>query len=145
MKPETNAVFRAIVGYPRTVLLAAALLTAALAFPAAKLEVDSSVDGLLPRDDPGRAEFERARERFGSDELGIVAVIADDVFAPAVLAQIDRLTRDLAVLPGIKSASSLTTYRDVEADPIEPPLLVPSGKPIDAAAIRAPCSSRSRS
>ena len=58
-----------------------------------RLQIDSSIDSMLPEGDGDRAFYDRARLLFGSDETILVALIADDVFSSDNLERIERLTR----------------------------------------------------
>ena len=87
--------------FPRATLLVAAVLTIGLGLFAARFSVDSAVDQLLPEDDADGVYYEGVRRAFGSEEIAVVGIFADDVFAPATLARIDRLSAALAALPGV--------------------------------------------
>src|SRR5262245_44742964 len=100
--------------FPRATLCLAAAATIVLGAFAAQFRVDSAVDQLLPINDPDTDYYERVRKVFGSEEVAVIGIFADDVFAPATLARIDRLTRELSRLPGVQdvvSLSSLTRMR----------------------------------
>lgn len=126
--------------FPRTTLLVAAVLTLTLAVFAARFRVDSAVDRLLPEGDADAVYHDGARRAFGSEEVAVVGLFADDVFAPAVLARVDRLSRALAALPGVEEVTSLTTAQRIQLDgdglrraPLVPALPRDAG---DAAALR---------
>lgn len=102
---------------PRSVAAALILLTLAAAPFAARLQVDPAVETLLPAADPERAFYRTATARFGSEEVVVVALFAEDVFAPAVMRRIAALTRALEHLPGVREVLSPTTVRGVEATP----------------------------
>lgn len=99
--------------YPRIVLAGIAAVTLFFGWHATGLRVDSSVENLLPLDDPERTYYEGVREEFGTEEVLVVAVFADDVFAPATLASIDALSRQLLALDGVTDVLSLTTAKGV--------------------------------
>jgi len=129
--------------YPRATLLIVGVVTLLLTGFAARFAVDSAVDQLLPEHDPDRAYYEIARTVFGSEEIAVVALFADDVFAAATLARIDRLTRQLAALPGVRDVTSLTNLQRVTLgddglgrEPLMPPLPL-DGAQIDAFRARA--------
>lgn len=74
-----------------------------------RLEVDPSVDRLLTRDDEERRFYERIRHVFGDDETLLVALATDDLFTPARLRSVDRVSRRLEELPDVKRVLSLAT------------------------------------
>ncbi|MGH7788118.1 MAG: efflux RND transporter permease subunit [Candidatus Binatia bacterium] len=124
--------------YPRTMLLIVAAITLVLGVFAARFGVDSAVDQLLPEHDPDGAYYETVRQAFGSEEIAVVGLFADDVFAAATLARIDRMTRELAAIPGVQDVTSLTNLERVtmgdeglSREPLMPPL------PLDAAQVTA--------
>ena len=99
--------------------LAALLLVAFTLFfgwEARRLEVDPSAEGLMLEKDPARAVYEESKRRFGSDNLTVVLVKADDVFQPAVLAAVKRLTDGLERLEGVSRVESLTTVRNIKGE-----------------------------
>jgi predicted RND superfamily exporter protein len=99
--------------FPRTTLTLVAALTALFSVFASRFQVDSAVDQLLPEHDPGGAYYAGVRETFGNEEIAVIGVFGDDVFAPATLARIDRLSRRLAALDGVQQVTSLTTLENV--------------------------------
>jgi predicted RND superfamily exporter protein len=99
---------------PRFVLGATAIATLILGYYAQQIRVDSSIVNLLPADDPERAYHADVTSVFGGEELVVVAVFADDVFAPATLARIDKLSSELAALEGVREVIGPTTVKGIE-------------------------------
>src|SRR5690606_8085805 len=71
-------------------------------------------ENLLPTGSEDRAFYESVRRDFGSEEANIVAIFADDVFAIPALATIDRISKSLAEIDGVREILSLTTVKGVE-------------------------------
>jgi hypothetical protein len=117
------------------ILVAVPTLLFALQIP--RLETDPSAEGLMVEHDPARKFYEVAKRRFGSDNLTAVAVKADDVFAPAVLGTVERLTHGLERLDGVTRVVSLTTVRNLrgEGDTLNTEPLVGTPVPSEPAAI----------
>ncbi len=117
------------------VLVAAPTLFFALQIP--RLETDPSAEGLMVEHDPARKFYEESKRRFGSDNLTAVVVKADDVFAPAVLATVERLTHGLERVDGVTRVVSLTTVRNIrgEGDTLNTEPLVGTPVPSDPAVI----------
>ncbi len=111
--------------HPRTTLAVTFLATAVLAVDAVKVRVESSLASVLPAGDPAVAYYEATRERFGSDDVAVVGVRADNVLAPETLAKIARVTTVLAKLEGVSQVLSITNAVDVAADVFVPPKLLP--------------------
>ena len=103
-----------IVDHPVTSCAAVLVVTLLLGSQITRLRIDESAEGLMVRHDPARAVYERAKARFGSDNLTVVLVKADDVFAPDVLAVVKRLSDGLAGLPGASRVESLTTVKNIK-------------------------------
>lgn len=99
---------------PRATLAVMLAITAVLGAFAPRIKVDSSIENLLPRDDPDRVYYREVRDLFGSEEITVIGVFADDVYAPATLAKIDHLSEQLAAIPGVHEVLSLTTMKGAE-------------------------------
>ena len=123
--------------WPRATLLVVAGLTVVLGGFAARVRVDSAVDRLLPEGDADGTYYEGVRHAFGSEEVVVVVLFADDVFTPATLDRIARLSTALAALPEVEEVTSLTTAQRIQldGDGLRRAPLLPS--PADAAAARA--------
>gem|GEM_PF-486393 len=116
---------------PRLSLGVLTLVTLALAAGIVRLHFDSSLSSLTDPNDEALA-FQRATSKiFGDEEIGVVALIADDVYTPPVLKSLGALTTALAAIDGVESALSLTSVKDPVADVFNPHLLLPAG-PITA-------------
>lgn len=102
---------------PRLTLAIVALVTLTLLPAAVRVRVDSAVDRLLPQGDPARARLDRARATFGSEDVVLVALFADDVLAPATLARLARLTRRIAALDVVRSATSIANLEEPRSGP----------------------------
>ena len=84
--------------YPRSTLLLILLLTVFFAFFGASVRFDSSADNLLPLGDPERTYYNEVREQFGSEEITVIGLFADDVFTTSTLAKIDRMSKKIEEL-----------------------------------------------
>jgi len=99
--------------------IAAALLagvTLVLASQVPRIEVDTSAESFMVEKDPARAFYEDAKRRFGSDNLTVVLVQADDVFTAPALAAVKRLSDALDRLDGVTRVESLTTVNNIRGD-----------------------------
>ncbi len=120
-----RGVARALVRYRAAVLGLAALVTLLLGTRAAHVRVEGGLENLLPAGDPEVAYYAEVRQVFGSDDVGVVGVRADDVLAPATLEKIARVTDALARIEGVERVLSLTNAVDPAADVFAPPRLLP--------------------
>ena len=102
-----------IISWPKSILFFLFLLTGFFAFHARHIHLDSSVESLLPKDDPEKQYYEGIRQLFGSDEIGVIGVVADNVYTPQVLQKIKRLTNEIQKIPEVKDVISLTNAPDV--------------------------------
>ena len=80
-----------------------------------KIEVDSSIEGLLPSGGPELETYATVRDKFVGDDLLIVVWQADDLFTPEGLAALKRLTRRLEKTAGIIRVDSLASATFVRA------------------------------
>lgn len=101
---------------PLATVAVMAVVTVVLGFHARSLRIDAAIENLLPADDPDRLYYEEAKRVFGSEEATVIGVFAADVFAPATLAKIDTLSRELEAIDGVREVLSLTTVRGAESD-----------------------------
>lgn len=104
------------VRYPRTVVAVILAITVGFGVFATRIRVNSSVENLLPHDDSARLYYEEVKHTFGSDEAGVVAVFAADVFAPETVRKIAAISEDLAGIDGVREVLSLATLKGVETD-----------------------------
>src|SRR5262249_32068331 len=101
---------------PRLTIAVILMVTASLGYFARSITVDSSLENLLPSNDPDRVYYRQISKIFGSEQATLVGVFAPDVFSPETLATIDRLSTQLAAIDGVREVISLTTVKGVETD-----------------------------
>jgi predicted RND superfamily exporter protein len=80
-----------------------------------RVTIDPSAIHLLPARGPEREHYERARQLFGAEEPFVVALGAEDVFAPDVLRRIAALTEQLEALDDIHHVVSLARAPDIQS------------------------------
>jgi predicted RND superfamily exporter protein len=95
------------------ILAAVALVTALAAVAYSRLSVENNLEAWFAPGDPEFVRYREFRDRFETDETIFVVVHAPDVFAPEVIARIDRLSRTLEELPGVTRVQSLTNIEDI--------------------------------
>jgi uncharacterized protein len=100
---------------PKVLLFLLFLLTAFFAYYARQIRIDSSVESMLPKGDPEKQYYDEVRRLFGSDDVAVIAVIADNIYTPPVLEQVRRLTDELRKIPEVKYAYSLSNAPDILA------------------------------
>ncbi len=118
-------VYHLIVHRPKIVLFLLLLVTLFFAYHARNIRLDGSVESLLPKDDPDKEYYDGVRQIFGSDEIGVIGLITDNVYTPEVLQKIKRLTEEIEKVDGVESVFSLANAPDPVADVMEAPLLMP--------------------
>src|SRR5215469_16322984 len=101
-----------VVQWPKLIVLIAILLTAFLGYYAWHFQIDSSVENLYDQNDPNKRFYEEMRARFGSDDTGIVGLVADNVYNPGTLEKIQRITAEVKKVDGVETVQSLTTVPD---------------------------------
>jgi predicted RND superfamily exporter protein len=82
-----------------------------------RLRVDPSDERLLGQTNEGWEFYQSARRLFGNDETILIAVEAQDVFAPQTLGLVKRLTDRLAKVEGVQrviSLSNVLTFRTTD-------------------------------
>lgn len=106
-----------VVTYPKTII--AITIAVTLAYIAVILIYGISFNGspeTLARKDETYSFYNQTRSIFGDDRAIIVALTTDDVFTPAFLERLDRLTNKLAAIAGVDQALSLTNIKAINKD-----------------------------
>jgi hypothetical protein len=98
--------------HPIIPLAANLLVTLLLGWFALQIRVESSLSSVLPEGDPAIAYYAKVRETFGSDDVAVVGVRADDIFADSTLAKIKRVTERIGRVKGVLSVASITNAPD---------------------------------
>jgi len=139
VRAPMDALRRWIVGHPRVVVAMTLAVTAVLGAFAVRVRIESSLESVLASGDPAIGYYEEIRRLFGGDDVGVIGVRADDLFSPATLEKIARVTTAVGKLEGVESVLSITNAKDVAADVFAPPPLLPRIPPApeDVAALRA--------
>ncbi len=98
----------------REALLLVVAITAAAAWSAKDIEIETSIRSWFLDDDPVLVSYAAFQEHFGADEVAVIAVQAADdgpdglgVFAPTTLAVVDRLRAGAAEAPHVVRVRSL--------------------------------------
>jgi predicted RND superfamily exporter protein len=125
-----------IVQWPKLALFLGLLLTSFFAYHAWHLRIDSSVEHLYARDDPNKKYYDEVRTLFGSDDMGVIGLVTENVYTSATLEKIKRITAEVEKIGGVESVQSLTNVPDPITDVLDPPLLI-SRIPTDTAALDA--------
>lgn len=94
-----------------TVFIVFALSVASL-FYASKVDRDDDVLAFLPRQNPEVGIFYDVSKRFGSLDIALVGIAADDVLAPDFLQRLRTVTKKLNETEGIGHAMSLANVED---------------------------------
>jgi hypothetical protein len=107
--------YHLIVRRSKSILFLILLLTGFFAYHAQHIRLDSSVESLLPRDDPDKQYYQEVRQLFGDDEMGVIGLVTDDIYTPEVLRKIKRLTEEIKKVDGVEDVRSLTNAPDIIA------------------------------
>lgn len=118
-------VYGLIVDRPKLILGLILLLTGFLGWSARHIQLDSSVESLLPGDNTDSQYYSEIRQLFGSDEIGVVGIIADTIYTPQTLQKIARLSEQIKAIEGVDDVISLANAVDPIANVTDPPLLMP--------------------
>jgi len=92
-----------IVRWPRLTLLLVLLLTGFLGYQAWHVRIDSSAENLYSQDNPDRKYDAEMRAIFGSDDMGVIGLIAENVYTPATLEKIKRITARVEKIDGVEA------------------------------------------
>ena len=106
---------RTSVRNPRTVLAIWLVILGLSSAGVRQLEIDTSTDSVLDRNGPEWAFYQKSLDLFGGDEIVVVAVPSDAPFDPKALALVERITREIGQIPGVRRVDSLSSVPLVEA------------------------------
>jgi uncharacterized protein len=116
-----------------------ALVTIFFGVQASRLQIDASSEGLMLEHDPARAHYERVKANFGTDELTVVVIKAEDIFTPAALRAIEQLSEAIERVDGVARVDSLATVDNISAtaDGLEIAGLLGDGIPSEPGQLQA--------
>ncbi|HUE30817.1 MAG TPA: hypothetical protein VMR79_08070, partial [Verrucomicrobiae bacterium] len=120
-----DAFARWLARHPLAVVVANVAVTAVLGAFALHLRIENSLESMLPAHDPKVEYYAHTRAVFGSDDVGVVGVRARDIFAPATIGKIARVTDLIAKVDGVEHVLSIANAVDPAADVLHPPRLLP--------------------
>jgi predicted RND superfamily exporter protein len=120
-----DAFARWLVSHPVPVVVVTLVATLLLGARAVHIRFENALDSMLPAGDPAVAYYERTRTLFGSDDVAVVGVIADDLFAPQTIEKLAHVTDALAKIEGVERVLSIANAVDPAADVLHPPRLLP--------------------
>src|SRR5881392_3848767 len=83
-----DAFARWLTRHPLAVVVANLAVTAVLGLYAVHIRIENSLESMLPAGDPKVAYYNATRALFGSDDVGVIGMRADDVFAPSTIVKI---------------------------------------------------------
>jgi predicted RND superfamily exporter protein len=117
-----SAYSRWVTGHAVLVLVGCALLTLLalsqivdLRTGQPRLQLDTSIEQMLPSGDESRAFYDRTRKLFGNDEtLLLVVHRPGGIFTAEVLGGVARLSKRVEAVPGVASVLSLATAPNIE-------------------------------
>lgn len=101
-----------IIQFKWPIIFLAILLTGFFGYELTKIKINSNVIDSLPTNDSVVSLFKNIGKQFGGNQVGMVIVEADNIFKPAVLKDLQRVTKTLGNIKGISSVTSLTNILD---------------------------------
>ncbi len=116
MSDRTDRITDLIFRYRYPILAALVLVTLFFAFQLRNIRYEISPEGMRISDDPDTIYYGHHLERFGSDEIIVVAIEAEDVFRREVLEKIEALSREIEAYPKVLKVLSISTAVDMRAD-----------------------------
>ena len=106
--------FEAVLKHRVWIFLGIVLFLAPLAYFAAQVQTDNSLDRLVSPSGEERAAFERFGKTFGSDEFILIGLQGKDLFGESFLAKMDELELALQKVPFlVRTRSLISTFRSV--------------------------------
>ncbi len=110
---------RIVVGIVAALTVASLFAIAHPSAPGGGLTLDPSEEPLLPAHDPARDVYAEAVRNFGEDDVMVIGMETADVFTPAELEAVKRISEAIRRLPSVRSTESLidaTAFRYAPAE-----------------------------
>ncbi|MDR1451087.1 MAG: MMPL family transporter [Helicobacteraceae bacterium] len=112
-----NALGRFVADHPYMTIAASVVFCLLFAQSMATLRFDTSTTGLLVHDDPQLTMYNDFLDRYGRDEMIIVTLQADDIFAPEPIEKIKRLQKRIEnETPYLARIESVVTARETRGE-----------------------------
>ena len=108
-----NGFARAVVRLRLPILIVTALLTAVLGYFLKDTRINADVFSYLPDRDPAVQLNRYIGEQYAGTQLAVVGLEAEEVFAPATLDTVRRLTAALEAVDGVDWVTSLANVLDI--------------------------------
>lgn len=93
------------------------MLLAVAALGVADLRIETSTDSVLDRSNPDWRFYQESLQRFGGDEVVVVALNADRAFSPDAIQTVASLEETLREVAGVRRVDSLASVPFIEAAP----------------------------
>jgi uncharacterized protein len=81
-----------------------------------RLQINNSVDSMLPADHPARLLYDDVNDTFGGTDVMVIALHSEDIFSEATLTQVFELTETFQRLPGVDEVVSLSTAKRMDGE-----------------------------
>jgi len=104
---------RFAIRFPILVILALLIMTGLLSTQLPQLKFDISAQGMMVRDDPLWQTYQESLENFGSDNVVIIFLHDENLFAPDKLALLGQQLKKINAQDFVKSSSSLFSVPNV--------------------------------
>ncbi len=111
-----RALIRLSTSRPRIVLLTWLVLLIAATPAVVNVSISTSTDSVLDRSDPAWAFYQASVDRFGGDEVLVVALESERPFDADLLRKLNVLSRRLGQIAGVRRVDSLSTVPLVRVD-----------------------------
>lgn len=99
----------AAISSPRATLAGWAALLMLAGFGALGLEIDTSTDSILDRQDPAYAYHRHSQELFGGEEVLVVAITSEEPWGAGALSEVVRLSARFEGMDHVRRVDSLDT------------------------------------
>ena len=103
-----------ITSFPKTTIALVLIVTLFFGFWIPSLEIDNSVDDMLPSSHPAKELYDEVTETFGGTDTIIVAYRSEDIFSVEELSRINELTKKFTQVEGVDDVQSIANSNELE-------------------------------
>jgi predicted RND superfamily exporter protein len=107
-----------LIRYRWPLLFASLVMTGVAFFPSQRLAFDRSIENMFAPDDPLLPPFRKLKRTFGGDEVALAAYVDADLLTTGGLARLEKITAELASVPGVRQTFSLSTVQQFITSPL---------------------------
>ena len=103
-----------VMRFPRTIIAVIIGITLFFGYFIPQVQFNNDAGDFIPPDDPERLYNNEIQEIFGNDDVIYIGLVAENIYAPEMLAKIATLTEQFEEIEGVVDVTSLASANNIE-------------------------------